>query len=68
MKYIHHNTVSSDAESFCSLSSNMLIPIILGGGIAHRITFCITDNYRAFQRCLRASLEGSVMYIRYGSH
>ena len=63
MKYIHHNTVSSGAESFCLLSPNMLIPIILGGGIAARITRYIIDNYRAFQRCLRAPSEGFVVYI-----
>ena len=37
---------------------NTLIPTILGGGIARSVTRIILDEYKAFQRCFRASLEG----------
>lgn len=43
--------------------SNVLIPTILGGGIARSVTRIILDRYRAFQRCFRASLEGFAMSI-----
>ena len=42
---------------------NLLCAIVLGGGIAHKVTHYILDEYRAFQRCLRASLEGFVMFV-----
>lgn len=45
-------------------SSNVLIPIVLGGGgIARSVTRIIIDRYKAFQRCFRASLEGFAMSI-----
>ena len=44
-------------------SSNVLIPTVLGGGIARSVTRIIIDRYKAFQRCFRASLEGFAMSI-----
>ena len=38
--------------------ANLLCATILGGGIARELTHYILDEYRAFQRCLRASLKG----------
>ena len=35
----------------------------LGGGIARSVTRIIIGRYKAFQRCLRASLEGFVMFV-----
>lgn len=46
-----------------SNGANLLCIIVLGGGIAHKVTLYILDEYRAFQRCLRASLEGIVVFI-----
>ena len=44
-------------------SSNVLIPTVLGGGIARSVTRIIIDRYKAFQTCFRASLEGFAMSI-----
>ena len=44
-------------------SSNMLIPTVLGGGIAHGVTRIVIGRYKAFQSCFRAYLEGFAMSI-----
>lgn len=43
--------------------TNLLCTTILGGGIARSVTRIIIGRYKAFQRCLRASLEGFVMFV-----
>ena len=41
---------------------------ILGGGIVRDLTQRIFVEYRAFQRCLRASLGGFIASEYYGNH
>ena len=57
IRHIHTILVSTHCDS------NALIPTILGGGTAYDVTLIIIDRYRAFQRCLRASLEGSFVSL-----
>lgn len=42
-----------------SANNNLLWSITLGG---HGVTHYISEEHKAFQRCLRASLEGFAIY------
>lgn len=53
----YHTSISA------SNGANLLCATVLGGGITHKVTHYILDEYKAFQRCLRASLEGFVVSV-----